>query len=210
LGAATSLIEYGARLPEAARRDLLAQVKDEAEHLDGMVRNLLAMTRLEAGGLELRRDWIDIRELFDRAVASAKRRGATHAITVAVEPGLPFVFADPILLDQVLANLVGNAVRHAGADARIAMEAVKDGATLIVSITDNGPGIDPADLPRVFDKFARAPRSAGDAGEGTGLGLAIVKGIVEAHGGTVAAVSPVSAGRGTRIEVRLPLAAESI
>src|SRR5215207_6439849 len=64
LGAATSLIDYGARLPEPARRDLLAQVKDEAEHLDGMVRNLLAMTRVEAGGLELNRDWIDIRELF--------------------------------------------------------------------------------------------------------------------------------------------------
>ncbi|WP_237050621.1 DUF4118 domain-containing protein [Microvirga ossetica] len=76
LGASTSLIEYGARLPEPARRDLLVQVKDEAEQLDGMVKNLLAMTRLEAGALELNRDWSDLQELFDRAVAFAKRHGA--------------------------------------------------------------------------------------------------------------------------------------
>src|SRR4051794_9599462 len=100
LGSATSLIDYGARLPEPARRDLLGQVKDEAESLDGMVRNLLAMTRVEAGALEINRDWIDVRELFDRAVATAKRRGATQGFEVAVEAGLPFAPADPILLDQ--------------------------------------------------------------------------------------------------------------
>src|SRR5829696_9846525 len=82
LGAATSLIDYGARLPEPARHDLLGQVKDEAENLDGMVRNLLAMTRVEAGALEINRDWIDVRELFDRAVATAKRRGATQGFEV--------------------------------------------------------------------------------------------------------------------------------
>src|SRR5829696_3549190 len=208
LGAATSLIEYGVRLSEPARRDLLTQVKDEAEHLDSMVRNLLAMTRLEAGALELHRDWIDLQELFDRAVALAKRRGTSQAFDVVVEPGLPFVFADPILLDQALANLVGNAVQHAGAHARVVLEAARDGTMVALSVTDDGPGIAPAVLPHLFEKFSRAPRPAGDAGEGTGLGLAIIKGIVEAHGGTVAAISPVSDGRGTWIEARLPLVQE--
>src|SRR5829696_8061928 len=127
LGAATSLIDYGARLPEPARRDLLGQVKDEAESLDGMVRNLLAMTRVEAGALEINRDWIDIRELFDRAVATAKRRGATQGFEVAVEAGLPFAPADPILLDQVLANLIGNAMRYGGPTACIALQARAEG-----------------------------------------------------------------------------------
>ncbi|WP_262266129.1 DUF4118 domain-containing protein [Microvirga yunnanensis] len=205
LGAATSLIEYGARLPEPARRDLLVQVKDEAEHLDGMVRNLLAMTRLEAGALELNRDWVDLQELFDRAVAVAKRRGASETFDVAVEEGLPFVFADPNLLDQVLANVVGNAIQHAGSGDRITLQARRDGEMVVLSVTDNGPGIAREVLPRIFEKFARAPRPSGDAGEGTGLGLAIVKGIVEAHHGTVAAISPVSQVQGTRIEIRLPL-----
>jgi two-component system sensor histidine kinase KdpD len=208
LGASTSLIEYGARLPEPARRDLLLQVKDEAEHLEGMVKNLLAMTRLEAGALELNRDWTDLQELFDRAVALARRRGARQTFEVRVEAGLPFILADPNLLDQVLANLVGNAIQHAGADACITLEARRDGSMVVLAVTDDGPGIAPHVLPRIFEKFARAPRLSGDAGEGTGLGLAIVKGIIEAHDGVVAAASPVVGRRGTRIEIRLPLPKE--
>jgi two-component system sensor histidine kinase KdpD len=208
LGAATSLIEYGARLPEPARRDLLLQVKDETEHLEGMVKNLLAMTRLEAGALELNRDWTDLQELFDRAVALARRRGARQTFEVRVEAGLPFILADPNLLDQVLANLVGNAIQHAGADACITLEARRDGSMVVLAVTDDGPGIAPHVLPRIFEKFARAPRLSGDAGEGTGLGLAIVKGIIEAHDGAVAATSPVVGWRGTRIEIRLPLPKE--
>ncbi len=207
LGAATSLIEYGARLPEPAQRDLLAQVKDEAEHLDGMVRNLLAMTRLEAGALEFNRDWLDLQELFDRAVAKVKRRGAPQTFHVTMEEGLPFIFADPNLLDQVLANVVGNAIQHAGSDARIVLDAKRENEMAVLSLTDDGPGITPEGLRHVFDKFARTPAQGGS--EGTGLGLAIVKGIVEAHRGTVAAISPVANHRGTRIEMRLPLAKES-
>jgi two-component system sensor histidine kinase KdpD len=126
-----------------------------------------------------------------------------------MEEGLPFVLADPNLLDQVLANVVGNAIRHAGPSARIVLEARRDAEMAVLSVTDDGPGIAPDALPHIFEKFARAP-TPGDAGESTGLGLAIVKGIVEAHGGTVAAYSPVMGDRGTRIEIRLPLATECL
>jgi K+-sensing histidine kinase KdpD len=209
LGAATSLIDYGALLPEHARRDLLAQVKDEAEHLDGMVRNLLAMTRVQAGALEINRDWIDVRELFDRAVAIAKRRGAMQSFEVSVAPELPFVPADQTLLDQVLANLIGNATRYAGQHARVTLAAdVAEGAVRL-RVADDGPGIPAIVLPHVFEKFVRARQSGGDAGEGSGLGLAIAKGIVEAHGGSISAQSPVAHGRGTCITLRLPLAGDS-
>jgi two-component system sensor histidine kinase KdpD len=204
LGAATSLIEYGQRLPESASLDLLTQIRDEAEHLDGMVRNLLAMTRVEAGALEVRRDWIDVRELFDRVVSVAKRRGATQRFEVAVAEGLPFIGGDPILLAQALSNVVGNAIRYAGPQARIVIEARPDGAEIVLSITDDGPGIPPGVLPHVFEKFVRAPTS-GDAGEGTGLGLAIAKGIIEAHGGSIRAESPANGARGTRVTMRLPI-----
>jgi two-component system, OmpR family, sensor histidine kinase KdpD len=205
LGAATSLIDYGPKLPERARQDLLDQVKDEAEHLDRMVRNLLSMTRVEAGALELRRDWVDIREAFDRVVALAKRRGATQAFRLDVDPGLPFVLADPSLLDQAMANVVGNAVRYAGSDARVDLAARRDGDGIMLSVTDDGPGIPRNLLPRVFEKFVRARAQEGDGGEGTGLGLAIAKGIVDAHGGLVVAESPVADGHGTCIAIRLPL-----
>ena len=204
LGAATSLIEYGAKLPESTRRDLLDQVKDEAEHLDGMVRNLLSLTRLEAGALELHRDWVDPKELLDRAVAAARRRGAVQIFRVEAEQAMPLVVADPMLLDQVLSNVIGNAVQHAGPGANITLSATRSGSEAVLSVTDNGPGIAPDVLPRIFDKFGKALTQVRD-GSGTGLGLAIVKGIVAAHGGTVSATSPVSRGGGTRIEIRLPL-----
>lgn len=202
LGAATSLIEYGAKLPEAARLDLLTQIKEEAQHLDGMVRNLLVITRLEAGGLELHQDWIDLRELLERAVAVAKRRGATQHFEVRAAAELPLIIADSNLLSQVLSNLVGNAVRYAGPQAQVTLEARAESDAVVVSITDDGPGIAPELLPRVFDKFVRLP-TQGDAGESTGLGLAIAKGIVEAHSGTISA-EPASSRGGTRMSMRLP------
>lgn len=205
LGAATALIEYGAKLPETTRGDLLAQVKDEAEHLDGMVRNLLAITRVEAGALELSRDWIDLRELMDRTVALAKRRGAAQAFEVVVEGHVPLISADPNLIGQVLSNVVGNAARHAGPDAGVVLIARLDPDGILLSVTDDGPGIPSDLLPRIFEKFVRRP-SRGDAGKGSGLGLAIAKGIVEAHGGRIAAESPVEGGRGTRILIFLPVA----
>jgi two-component system sensor histidine kinase KdpD len=181
------------------------QVKDEAEHLDGMVRNLLAMTRVEAGALEINRDWIDVRELFDRVVAMAKRRGACQRLEVFVEPELPFLSADSNLLGQVLSNLIGNAIRYAGPSAHVLIAAKSEADQVVVSVTDDGPGVSPDLLPRVFHKFVRAGGPAGDAGEGSGLGLAIAKGIIEAHGGSIEAQSPVEGGRGTRILFRLPI-----
>ena len=207
LGAATSLIDYGAKLPETARRDLLVQVKDEAEHLDGMVRNLLAMTRVEAHALEVNKDWVDVRELFDHTASVARRRGAVQTFGVIVENDLPFVRADPTLLGQALTNLVGNATRHAGSKAHVTLEARRDGAGMLLSVTDDGPGIPAKILPHVFERFVHGP-TLGDGGQSTGLGLAIAKGIVEAHQGTISAESPVEGRRGTRITVRLPLTEE--
>lgn len=205
LGAATSLIALGEKLTASQRADLLAAIRDEAEHLDGMVRNLLAMTRLEAHALDIRADWTDLGEILDRVVAAARRRGAPQGFAPDIAADLPLVRADAALLEQALGNVVGNAVRHAGPSARVVLAARAEGGQVIVSITDDGPGV-PADLlPHIFEKFVRAARPAGDGGEGSGLGLAIARGIAEAHGGTLTAESPVADGHGARFVLTLPV-----
>jgi two-component system sensor histidine kinase KdpD len=205
LGAATSLIEYGPGMPEAVRADLLGQIRDEAEALDGMVRNLLSMTRLEAGALDLRLDWVDAAEVINRCVAMAGKRGATQRFEVRAAPDLPLVYADQTLLDQALGNIVQNAMRYAGKEARITLEARSEADRMLFSVTDDGPGIAPDILPHVFEKFVRAAHGGADGGEGSGLGLAIAKGIAEAHGGTIAAESPgPETGRGLRVTIALP------
>lgn len=207
LGASTSLLEYGADIPQTARRDLLQQVREEAENLNQMVHNLLSMTRLEAGALELRKDWVDVAELMNRAVSIARKRGAPQEFAVEAAPALPLLEADPSLLDQALGNIVANAVRYAGAAARIALAATVDDGCMILTVSDDGPGIPPDVLPHVFEKFVRAAQKAGDGGEGSGLGLAIARGIVEAHGGSAAIASPAPGQRtGTCVTLRLPLA----
>ncbi len=201
LGSATSLLDYGTKLEDASRKDLLVQIKDEAINLDGMVRNLLAITRIDAGELELRRDWIDLREIVARVVSSARRRGATQAFKTNLPADLPLVKADASLVDQAIGNVVGNAIGHTQLDTRVLIDAVFDSQKVSLRVTDDGGGIPAEVLPRAFEKFvsARASATNSEGGEGTGLGLAIAKGIMEAHGGSIAAESPVSNSRGTRI-----------
>ncbi|MGE3149102.1 MAG: DUF4118 domain-containing protein [Pseudorhodoplanes sp.] len=200
LGSATSLLDYGAHLDAAARRDLLAQIQTEAESLDGMVRNLLAITRIDAGALELRWDWIDLREIAERVASAARRRGATQKLEVSLPPALPLVRGDATLVEQALGNIVGNAVAYAGRQARIVIDAELTTDAVALRVTDDGPGIAADILPHVFEKFMRGRRaSRAEGGDGAGLGLAIAKGIMEAHGGGIAAASPAADGRGTRI-----------
>lgn len=204
LGAATSLIDVGDKLAPAARSDLLGQIKQEVEHLDGMVRNLLSMTRIDAGALELRKDWIDLRDITDRVVSAARRRGAVQRITVALPPDLPLVHADAILIEQALSNIIGNAVVHTPATANIGIDAGMDQQTVSLRVRDDGPGIPPDLLPRVFDKFVSVS-AEGDRGERTGLGFAIARGIMEAHGGGVSVASPPpGTATGTQVILTLP------
>ncbi|MEA3026383.1 MAG: two-component system, OmpR family, sensor histidine kinase KdpD [Alphaproteobacteria bacterium] len=201
LGAATSLIDYGDRLDRADTTDLLGQIKTEAEGLDGMVRNLLAITRIDAGALELRLDWIDLREIVDRVIHAARRRGGTQRFEVEIPAELPLVRADATLIEQAISNIIANTVAHTPEGTRVAVAAKVTVDRLALQISDDGPGIAPDALPRIFDKFVKGP--ARDGGEGTGLGLAIAKGIMEAHGGSIAAESPVQ-GRGLRMTLSFP------
>jgi len=204
LGSATSLIDYGDKFDPAAKKELLVQIKQETESLDEMVRNLLAITRIDAGALELRRDWIDLREIVDRVANAARRRGARQRIEIALPADLPLVRADATLVEQVIGNVIGNAVVHTPAETRVVVDALVGAQEIVLRVTDDGPGIPAAALPQIFDKFVKADTTQADGGQGTGLGLTIAKGIMEAHGGAIAAESPHSEGRGTRIVLTFP------
>ncbi|MEW6454795.1 MAG: sensor histidine kinase KdpD [Pseudomonadota bacterium] len=206
LGAATSLIDYGDKLDRPATKDLLGQIKIEAEDLDGMVRNLLAIARIDSGALELRLDWLDLREIADRVVSAARRRGSKQSFEVSLPADLPLVRADATLAEQAIGNIVANAVAHTPAGTRVAISADVAPTQVSIHVSDEGPGIAPEALPRIFDKFVKAQgaASSADGGEGTGLGLAIAKGIMEAHGGSIAAESPVANGHGTRMTLTFP------
>jgi len=199
LGSATSLIDYGDKLSAEAKMDLLVQIKQETEGLDEMVRNLLAITRIDAGALELRRDWIDLREIVDRITSAIRRRGARQRIEIALPAELPLVRADATLVEQAIGNVVGNAIVHTPAETRILVDAMISADKIELRVTDDGPGIPAQALPQIFDKFVKADTTQADGGQGTGLGLAIAKGIMEAHGGSIVAESPHANGRGTRV-----------
>jgi two-component system sensor histidine kinase KdpD len=206
LGSATSLIDYGDKLDAPAKKDLLGQIKKEAEDLDEMVRNLLAITRIDAGALELRRDWIDLREISERVVSAARRHGAQQRIEIELPKDLALVQADATLVEQAIGNVVANAIVHTAPDARVVVDAGSTPDAIALRVTDNGPGIPPDDLPHIFEKFVKGKELQVLSADGshTGLGLAIAKGIMEAHGGAISAESPVADGRGARFILTFP------
>jgi two-component system sensor histidine kinase KdpD len=207
LGAATSLIEFGGRLDPSAQADLLGQIKTEAEDLDEMVRNLLAITRIDSGALELRRDWIDLKEVIERVVTAARRHGASQCIEIMLPESLPLVRADAALIEQAIGNVVGNAVVHTSPETHVRLDATVSSDAVTLHVTDDGPGISTSALEHIFDKFVTGSErgsSGADNGKGTGLGLAIAKGIMEAHAGSIKAESPITSGRGTRFTMVFP------
>jgi two-component system sensor histidine kinase KdpD len=203
LGSATTLIEYGQSLDRKVQADLLSSIREEAERLNRYVGNLLDMTRLEGGGLELRSDWADVRDVLGQAADRVARRVGGRKVTRDFPPMLTLVKADAALLEQALVNILENAIAYSPDGSTIELAAYEDRNNVVISIEDEGRGIPTAELERVFEKFRRM-EEATDRGKGAGLGLAISKGFVEAMGGRIAAASPIHEGKGTRILISLP------
>jgi two-component system sensor histidine kinase KdpD len=202
LGSATTLLEYGDALDAAVRLDLLTSIREEAERLNRYVGNLLDMTRLEGGGLNIRTDWVDVRDVLGTALDRISRRLGERRVTRDFPAELALVKADSALLEQALVNILENAVAYSPDNSTIELAAYEDRNNVVLSIEDEGRGIPTAELERVFERFRRMEESS-DRGKGAGLGLAISKGFVEAMGGRIAAASPIHEGRGTRILISL-------
>lgn len=202
VGAVSSLRSFSDRYDAGQREELLATLQGEAERLNRFVNNLLDMTRLESGAIELRREPFDVGEIIGTAVRRAGDVLARHGIQIELPPDLPMLSIDAVLIEQVLFNLLDNAAKYSPPGSRIEIRGREEKGQVIIDVRDEGPGIPPADLDRIFDKFYRA-QSQDWRRAGTGLGLAICRGFVEAHGGRITADNRVE-GTGAVLRVTLP------
>lgn len=181
--AATSLFDPAVELEPTARSELQDIVLEEIEHLTQLVGNLLNMSRIESGALKLQRQWNSLAEIVDTALSRLRRGGLPRAVQIAVPDELPLVHVDPVLMEQVVINLIRNGLKFAPPETSVRISAGLDGEALKVTVSNQGPSIPAEHLGHVFEKFYVIPGM--ESLRGTGLGLSICKGIVEAHGGSI-------------------------
>jgi two-component system sensor histidine kinase KdpD len=181
-GAATTILESGARLDQRTQQELLESVRDEADRLNRLVQNLLEMTRLESGALQLHKDWHPVEEVVGAALGRLSKSLGTRRVTVNIPPDLPLVKIDDVLIEQVFVNLLDNAVKYTPPDSPIRIIVTATDQSVTAEVADHGPGLPKGQEARVFEKFHRA---APDGKRGAGLGLAICRGIILAHGGRI-------------------------
>ena len=202
-GAIGTLRASGESLTPAARDDLLLTAEEETAQLTRWIANILDMVRIENRQITPRQEMVDLAEAAESTALRAAR-ATGHHVGRDLALGLVAPRLDPVLLDQVLANLLDNARKFSGPEGRVMLRTRRDGADVVLVVKDDGPGIPRADLHRVFDPFFRATRTDRVAA-GSGLGLAISRGLVQAMGGRIAAESPATPdGRGTRVTIRFP------
>jgi two-component system sensor histidine kinase KdpD len=201
--ASSTLVEHGERLQVATRAEMSRLIHEEAKHLSELLKSLLDVTRLQAGRLDVNRDW----ESLEEVVASVLRRVDERTglgrwrLRTNLQDDLPLLEIDATLIEQVLMNLINNALAYAGSDLPVEITiSLQDENDVLVSVTDHGKGLLDDELTRIFDKFYR---SGDKSSPGLGLGLTLARGIVEAHGGKMWA-SPTPGG-GLTVQFTLPI-----
>jgi two-component system sensor histidine kinase KdpD len=184
----------------AARRPILDELSEAADRLNREVTNILDMSRLSSGMISLKKEWFDARELADDCVARCGRRLEGRSLEVKVEEGLPFLHADYGMMEQVLSNVLSNALNYTGPGGKIALGIARKEDKIEIRIADSGTGIPPEYLEKVFERFFRVP---GTPAGGTGLGLAIAKTVVDLHNGAISAAN--RPGGGAEFTITLPV-----
>jgi len=204
VGASSSLMEEDAALTPEARRALGRDVLESSRRMSELVDKVLDMARLQSGVIQLKREWFPLEEIVGSALAQLKGRLQYHPVSVDLPPELPWVSADARMLEQVLVNLIENAVKYTPAGTPLQVNAMLGDGQVSVEVADRGAGIAPGSEERIFEKFYRG-REEGTEG-GVGLGLAICRLVVEAHGGMISASN--RQGGGARFSLTLPLAGQ--
>lgn len=202
-GGAHVLRNQASQLDEAERAALLDDIVRESERLNQMMANLIGLASIQAGRLEPNTEPVLLRPLAARVAADVNRVAPDHRVVVEIDPSNPPVEADPNLLEQVLRNLVENAVKYSPDGGQITITAKPAGDGVSLEVRDEGVGIGPEHVGEVFDRFRRPGAPAGV--RGMGLGLYLSRHLVEAQGGRISAASP-GMGKGATFAVTLPVA----
>ncbi len=193
---------YAQGVPGALEEFLLGANQD-VDYLSHLVENLLNMSQIEAGALALKREWQPIEDLLEGPLRRLQGKLVTRTVTLDIPDGLPAVLVDGVQVQQVLLNLLDNAVKYSPTGSPLRVEARVEGEEMVMRVVNEGEGIPPEDMTRVFERFYRVKVERGRPIRGSGLGLAICRGLVEAHGGRIWAES--SQGKATTITFTLPL-----
>ncbi|MEO2255776.1 ATP-binding protein [Paenibacillus amylolyticus] len=205
IGSATGLLENDTLFTPEDRRELTGNIRDGAMRMNRLVTNLLGMVRLESGMLQLNRKWCDVGDMISVVLTQVREFSPHRNIQVELPDDPAFIYGDEVLLEQVLVNIVSNAIKYSPDESQIVITVASDKSTdrLTIWVADQGIGIPEAERLRIFDKFYRSESTQHVTG--TGLGLAICKGVVEVHGGTI--VAEPNLGGGTRMRIELPMEA---
>ena len=201
VGAASSLQIQRDKLKPSEQQRLLGSIVSEATYLSDVTENTLQLVRLASPAQELRRDWESMEEIVGTVLARVRERDPARRIRSSVAKDLPLVEADPVLLAQLIANLLDNALKYS--EDPIDLTVSCDGLTLVVAVKDRGPGIPEEEQARLFEPYVRGDRSAQ---RGVGLGLAVCRAIAQAHGGQLS-YRPRSGG-GSCFVLTLPVEAQ--
>jgi two-component system, OmpR family, sensor histidine kinase KdpD len=185
-------------LSDGDRDDLLEVIEGESHRLARMVDDLLDLSRIQAGAVNPRTDWCDLRDVVAGAAAHVRAAGSEHPVSIELPDDLPFVRADASQLERVFTNLIDNAVRFSPSAVPVRVSGGAGGGRVTVRVTDHGRGIPAAQRAHVFEPFFRGR----DSGGGSGLGLAICRGFVEANNGRI----HLSTSDGTSFAVSFPVA----
>ena len=187
--------------PTAQQRDIARDIRQSALRMSALVHNLLDMARLEAGAVQLNRQWLPLEEVVGSALAACQGALQGRPIDVHLDDALPLLHLDAVLIERVLVNLLENAAKYTPAGSAIALRAQPHSDQVVLTVDDHGPGLPPGREQAIFDKFERGTRES--ATPGVGLGLAICRAIVQAHGGQIHGAT--REGGGARFTLGLPL-----
>jgi two-component system sensor histidine kinase KdpD len=180
-GATTTLLQKNVTLETSESRDLLQTIYEESEHLTHIIRNVLDMTRIETKAIKVKKEWESIEEITGAVLNRLSEELGTRKVKVDIPNEIPLVPFDPLLIEQVLTNLIDNAIKYTPADTPISLTAQMDGESMLMEVADRGAGIPAGEEESIFEKFVRGST----AGGGIGLGLTICRAIVNAHGGRI-------------------------
>lgn len=199
-GAATTLRDFPTTISDEQRSDLVEVICEEADRLERLVANLLDMTRIEAGALEVRREWVPLQELIGSTLTRLEGRLGSRSVRTVIGDDVPLAFVDPVLIEQLFMNLLENATKYTPAGSPLEIEVSHGPEALVIEFRDRGPGFYGNEEEKIFGRFYRGT-TAGVPG--AGLGLPICRGIAAAHGGTIEAAN--RSGGGAVFRVTLPL-----